>query len=125
MTEQLPVIDLTGLESDDRIALHRIARDIGKACRTIGFFYVVNHGVTSIAAAFEQSRRFFAEPIAKKRALAIEIVGGNRGYSRLMHEALDPTRGADIKEAFHIGLELAADDPKLLAGGPFRRLHAL
>jgi isopenicillin N synthase-like dioxygenase len=124
MTEQLPVIDLTGLKSDDRIALHRIARDIGKACRTIGFFYVVNHGVTSIAAAFEQSKRFFAEPTAKKRALAIEIVGGNRGYSGLMHEALDPARGADMKEAFNIGLELAADDPELLAGVPFRSLNA-
>jgi len=64
--------------SDDHIALHRISREIGKACGTIGFFYVANHAIASIPAAFEQSAKFFAEPIAKKRALAIEEVGGNR-----------------------------------------------
>jgi isopenicillin N synthase-like dioxygenase len=124
MTEQLPVIDLSGLESDDHIALHRIAREIGKACRTIGFFYVVNHGVATIPAAFAQSAKFFAEPIASKRALAIETVGGNRGYSGLLHEALDPAAGADMKEAFNIGLDLAPDDSELLAGLPFRGLNA-
>ena len=60
MTDELPVIDLSGLESSDHIALHRISREIGKACRTIGFFYVVNHGVATIPAAFEQSHKFFA-----------------------------------------------------------------
>jgi len=124
MTEQLPVIDLTGLDSADRIALHRIARDIGKACRTIGFFYIVNHSVASIPAAFAQSARFFAQPLAAKQALAIETVGGNRGYSGLLHEALDPAMGADMKEAFNIGLELAPDDPELVAGAPFRSLNA-
>jgi len=124
MTDQLPVIDLSGLDSDDRIALHRISREIGKACRTIGFFYVVKHGVDSIPAAFAQSARFFAEPIERKRALAIETVGGNRGYSGLLHEALDPAAGADMKEAFNVGLDLAPDDPELLAGVPFRSLNA-
>src|SRR5450432_3986583 len=124
MLDKLPIIDLSGLASDDHIALHRISREIGAACRTIGFFYVVNHGVSTIPAAFEQSARFFATPIAKKRALAIETVGGNRGYSGLLHEALDPSKGADMKEAFNIGLDLAADDPELLAGIPFRSLNA-
>jgi isopenicillin N synthase-like dioxygenase len=124
MTDKLPVIDLSGLESDDHIALHRISREIGVACRTIGFFYVVNHGVASIPAAFAQSAKFFAEPIEKKRALAIETIGGNRGYSGLLHEALDPARGADMKEAFNIGLDLAPDDSELLAGVPFRSLNA-
>ena len=64
------------------------------------------------------------QPLAKKQALAIETVGGNRGYSGLMHEALDPKRGADMKEAFNIGLDLAPDDPELLAGVPFRSLNA-
>jgi isopenicillin N synthase-like dioxygenase len=124
MTDKLPVIDLAGLASGDDLALRRIARDVGEACRTIGFFYVVNHGVASIPAAFEQSDRFFALPLAQKRALAIEIIGGNRGYSGLMREALDPARGADMKEAFNIGLDLAPDDPELLAGVPFRSLNA-
>jgi isopenicillin N synthase-like dioxygenase len=35
-------------------------------------------------------------------------------------EALDPTRPADLKEAFNIGLELPPDDPELVAGQMFR-----
>jgi isopenicillin N synthase-like dioxygenase len=124
MTDKLPVIDLSGLDSNDHIALHRISREIGKACRTIGFFYVVNHSVATIPLAFEQSRKFFALPLSQKRALAIETVGGNRGYSGLLHEALDPAKGADMKEAFNIGLDLAPDDPELRAGVPFRSLNA-
>ena len=74
-------------------------------------------------AAFAESRAFFAEPVAAKAALAIERVGGNRGYSGLLHEALDPKAGADLKEAFNIGLDLAPDDPEIAAGVPFRALN--
>jgi isopenicillin N synthase-like dioxygenase len=124
MQETLPIIDLGS--SGAGASLTRIAEEVGAACREIGFFYVVNHGVAPelIANAFAQSRDFFALPVAEKRKLAIETIGGNRGYSGLLHEALDPAQGADMKEAFNVGLELAADDPELLAGKPFRSLNA-
>src|ERR1700760_4969631 len=97
--DQLPIIDLAGLAENDSTELDRIAAEIGRACREIGFFYIVNHGVVAetIAAAFAQSALFFALPIEAKRAIAIEKVGGNRGYSGLMHEALDPGKAADLK----------------------------
>jgi isopenicillin N synthase-like dioxygenase len=76
-----------------------------------------------IAETFAQSRDFFALPVADKRKLAIETVGGNRGYSGLLHEALDPARGPDMKEAFNVGFDLAPDDQELLAGKPFRSLN--
>src|SRR5271154_1270422 len=106
-------------------AFERITGEIAKACRTVGFFYVVDHGVAPdlMRAAFAEARAFFAEPVATKAALAIERVGGNRGYSGLKHEALDPKHGADFKEAFNIGLDLAPDDPEITAGAPFRTLN--
>ena len=76
-----------------------------------------------IEEAFAQSRRFFALPLADKETIAIETLGGNRGYSGLMHEALDPARGPDLKEAFNVGFDLKPDDPELLAGKPFRSLN--
>ena len=90
---------------------------IGAACRDVGFFYVVNHGVDAelLAEAFTQSKRFFARPLTAKQELAIEKIGGNRGYIGFLHEALDPAQGADMKESFNIGLELAPDDPEILA----------
>jgi isopenicillin N synthase-like dioxygenase len=124
MQDTLPIIDLGS--SSDGDSLTRIAAEVGAACRDVGFFYVVNHGVDRelIAKAFAQSRNFFARPIADKRKLAIETIGGNRGYSGLLHEALDPARGPDLKEAFNVGLDLPADDLELLAGKPFRSLNA-
>ena len=44
MTSALPVIDLSSCSDDDR-ALADVAASIGAACRDVGFFYVVNHGV--------------------------------------------------------------------------------
>jgi isopenicillin N synthase-like dioxygenase len=126
MPDRLPIIDLESSREGVETSLTRIAAQVGAACRDVGFFYVVNHGVDQelIAKTFAQSRDFFALPVADKRKLAIETIGGNRGYSGLLHEALDPARGPDMKEAFNVGLELAADDPELLAGKPFRSLNA-
>ena len=126
MSDGLPIIDLGSSGAGDETSLTRIVAEVGAVCRGAGFFYVINHDVDQglIGEAFAQSRRFFALSVAGKRKLAIEMVGGNRGYSGLLHEALDPARGPDMKEAFNVGLELAADDPELLAGAPFRSLNA-
>ena len=126
MTQAIPILDIGELVNGGPAAASQVAAAIGAACREVGFFYVVNHGVDArlIGAAFSRSRAFFAAPLADKRALAIEKVGGNRGYSGLLREALDPARGADMKEAFNIGLNLEADDPEILAGAAFRSLNA-
>jgi isopenicillin N synthase-like dioxygenase len=126
MPDTLPIIDLASSDESDEASLTRIAADVGAACRDVGFFYAVNHGVDKelIAEAFAQSHRFFALPLPDKQALAIEQIGGNRGYSGLLHEALDPARGPDMKEAFNVGLELAPDDAELVAGKPSRSLNA-
>ena len=125
MTKALPIIDLSSFGDDER-ALKHVAAQIGAACRDVGFFYVVGHGVARdlMNQAFAQSKAFFALPLADKQAIAIETIGGNRGYSGLLHEALDPKQGPDNKEAFNVGLDLRPDDPELLAGRPFRALNA-
>jgi isopenicillin N synthase-like dioxygenase len=125
MTNTLPAIDLAPIAEGDA-GLRKVADAIGAACRDVGFFYVVNHGVSRslMDDAFAVSQRFFARPLAEKAAIAMDVVGGNRGYSGLMREALDPTQGPDRKEAFNIGLDFAPDDPEILAGKPFRALNA-
>ncbi|RBP11193.1 isopenicillin N synthase-like dioxygenase [Roseiarcus fermentans] len=125
MTDALPVIDLAPLDDGEK-GLADVAAAIGAACRDVGFFYAVNHGVPRalIDDAFAQSRRFFALPLEAKQTIAMDVVGGNRGYSALMREALDPAQGPDRKEAFNVGLDLAPDDPDLVAGKPFRALNA-
>jgi isopenicillin N synthase-like dioxygenase len=119
----IPVIDLAGLGTTE--GDRRLAGEIGEAARGIGFFTVVNHGVQAalIDGMFAAGRGFFARPAAEKAALSIKRSPHNRGYVGLSEEALDPAKGADAKEAFNIGLDLAPDHPEVVAGKPFRGVN--
>ncbi len=118
----IPIIDvgplLTGTQDEARI----VANSLGRACREVGFFYVVGHGVSPDLRkrVFDSAAAFFSAPAPVREAASFSGPGGNRGYIRLGGEALDPGKPADVKEAFNIGLELAPDDPELLARAPFR-----
>lgn len=117
----IPIIDVSALARGGGGAVQRVADEIGVACREVGFFYVVGHTVPAslMQAAFGAARAFFAQDEQAKKAV-LYTAAGNRGYVPMKGEALDPSRPADLKEAFNIGLELAADDPELLAGRMFR-----
>jgi non-haem dioxygenase in morphine synthesis N-terminal len=45
MQDTLPIIDLGSSGEGDGALPTRIAAEVGAACRDVGFFYVVNHGV--------------------------------------------------------------------------------
>ena len=118
----LPVIDIAALLDGRPDGEAAVARALGRACRDIGFFYVTGHGIppATLAAVFDQSRRFFAAPAAIKAAVDFTGAAGNRGYVPVGGETLQPGSLPDLKEFFNVGLELAAADPELLAGKPFR-----
>ncbi len=123
MSEDIPIIDLRGLGTPE--GDRRLSAEIGAAARGIGFFTIVNHGVPDslVDGMMAAGRAFFSRPPAEKTALSIKRSPHNRGYVGLSEEALDPTKGADVKEAFNIGLEMAADHPEVLAGKPFRGVN--
>lgn len=115
----IPIIDVSDLSSPGGLA--DVAPQIGAACRDVGFFYVTGHPVPPalMSGVFAAARLFFAQSDATKRAV-LYTATGNRGYVPMRGEALDPSRPADLKEAFNIGLDLPADDPDLIAGKMFR-----
>ncbi len=121
----LPVIDLEPLISNAPGGLEKVAAEIGRTAREIGFFYVRNHGVDSglMEASFAAAHRFFAEPVETKMALTKDFYKTNRGYVPMKGENLDPDKPADLKEAFNIGLDLEPDDPRIVAGEPFRAVN--
>ncbi len=123
MDNEIPIIDLTDLISGKDAA--GVAAAIGAACRGVGFFYVTGHGIPDEVTRrfFAESRRFFAATPEIKNAASITQSPHNRGYVGMGEEILDPDMPSDLKEAFNIGLELAADDPELLAGVPFRGVN--
>ena len=122
MTDDLPVIDIGPLLRGDPEGLASVAAAIGRACRQTGFFYAINTPVRPElrAAVFAAAERFFACDTQAKQAVSITRSRHNRGYVALAGETLDPGTMPDLKEAFNIGLELAADDPDVVAGRPFR-----
>jgi isopenicillin N synthase-like dioxygenase len=118
----IPVIDFAPLLNGSPEQAQAVAATLGRACREVGFFYIVGHGVPPElrASVFNASAAFFGGPAPIREAASFTGAGGNRGYIQLGGEALDPGKPADVKEAFNIGLELAPDDPELLARAPFR-----
>lgn len=124
MSETVPIVDAAGV-GVGVAATRRVAAALGEACRGTGFFLVVNHGIAPGLRdeLFATARAFFALPHAAKDAASIRHSPHNRGYVGLSEEQLDPTRPADNKEAFNVGLEIAPDDPELGAGVPFRGMN--
>jgi isopenicillin N synthase-like dioxygenase len=106
----IPVLDLAMPDAEIAVALDR-------ACREIGFYVVVNHGVQPglIAALHAQSRAFFDLPLAEKLRVARPRPEQNRGFiaegaetlARLAGETTPPDR----KEVFTIGPIDAGDAP--------------
>jgi len=121
-----PAIDVSGLASSKLSERAKVAAELGRACRGIGFFYSVNHGVpeTMRDALFGAAETFFALPVPAKEEFSIMRSPHNRGYVAIEQERLDQAAAhSDYKEAFNVGLELAADDPDVLAGKPFRGVN--
>ncbi|MES0881927.1 isopenicillin N synthase family dioxygenase [Roseibium sp. SCP14] len=121
----IPVIDLDPLISNAPGGLEAVAEDIGHAAREIGFFYVKNHGIDDelIKRTFAAARDLFSQSDDFKMDLTKGFFETNRGYVPMEGENLDPTKPSDLKEAFNIGLDLAADDPRILNGESFRAVN--
>jgi isopenicillin N synthase-like dioxygenase len=123
MSEALPVVDMSAaLRTGDYSAT---AHEIGQAARDTGFFYLKGHGIAPdlMESVFAQAARFFALPAAEKEAISIRQSPHNRGYVSMQGESLDPAMPADLKEAFNIGWDLPPDDPRVVAGEPFRGVN--
>ncbi len=121
--EQVPLVDIGPFRRGDAGERHRVARTIGEACRNIGFFYLVGHGVPDelVEHAFAEAKRFFDLPAEVKARISIDRSSCHRGYFALGGENLDPekqTAAGDLKEGLKIGRDLALDHPLVVAGTP-------
>src|SRR5262245_38152283 len=114
----IPIIDVSDLVAG-LPSQRAVAERLGEACRESGFFYVVGHGVDEALQLRlgELSREFFAQDQEAKLRIRMALGGRAwRGYFRVGDEL---TAGEpDQKEGLYFGAELAADDPRVLAGMP-------
>jgi isopenicillin N synthase-like dioxygenase len=117
---EVPVVDVGALvrpsSTGDRRA---VAGAIGRACREVGFFYAVGHGVdAALQARLEAlAREFFAWPDARKNAIAMQR--GGRAWRGWFPVGAELTSGRpDRKEGLYLGAELDASHPLVRTGTP-------
>jgi isopenicillin N synthase-like dioxygenase len=116
----VPIVDVAPLVAGgDPAATAAVAAALDDACRRVGFFAVVGHGVDAALRERLQhcARDFFALPEEEKRAIAMEHGGRAwRGWFPLGGEL---TSGRpDRKEGVYFGTELPPDDERVRAGLP-------
>ncbi|MGK9054856.1 isopenicillin N synthase family dioxygenase [Neorhizobium petrolearium] len=115
----LPVIDVSGLSSSRSEDRKAVGAALRAACTDTGFFYCSGHGIPPglIDAVFAQTRALFNQPVEAKMTLEKSKASKcNRGYEVLGGQTLEAGAPPDRKEGYYIGLELPADDPRVVAG---------
>ncbi|KAL0450378.1 UNVERIFIED_CONTAM: putative 2-oxoglutarate-dependent dioxygenase [Sesamum latifolium] len=106
--KSIPLIDISplvekwddpNLVQDEGVA--EVVRQLDRACREAGFFYVKGHGIRDslVKDIRSISRQFFHLPYEEKLRIKLSAVTGYRGYQRVgenitkgvpdMHEAID------------------------------------
>eukprot|EP00475_Leptophrys_vorax_P039909 TRINITY_DN7308_c0_g1_i1.p2 TRINITY_DN7308_c0_g1~~TRINITY_DN7308_c0_g1_i1.p2 ORF type:complete len:318 (-),score=91.75 TRINITY_DN7308_c0_g1_i1:1623-2576(-) len=107
--DSIPIVDLGLLNHE------QIVQSLNHACETVGFFYVVNHGIpeSTVHSVLNASHEFFALPESVKLSIAKNKFNPNnsnkqRGYF--------PVQGhsSSIKEGIDLGSDLAVDEERNL-----------
>jgi isopenicillin N synthase-like dioxygenase len=96
-----------------------VAAEIDAACRSLGFFRVTGHGVPAelLDRLEVAARAFFEQPEAVKAECAMDRAGAAwRGWFPVRGELTSGT--PDRKEGLYVGIEHAADHPRVLASTP-------
>jgi isopenicillin N synthase-like dioxygenase len=109
MSEQVPTLDISRLDSDTE----RFVAEIGRAYTEFGFCGIKGHGIPDavIADCYAAVKRFFALPQAVKQVYHQPGQGGARGYTGFGVEKARDSRHPDLKEFWHVGLEAGSPPP--------------
>lgn len=114
--EEVPVLDLTPLNRGGD--LQGLAKELRRACETIGFFYVANHGVPKkvVDDVFAATRRYFDLPLEKRMEMKLD----ERFRRGFMPQGINqhPGYAPDLKESWEYALDLPLEDPDVQAGLP-------
>ena len=113
----VPVIDMAPYFAGTPEGKLRVAAELDRACREVGFYVIVGHGVDPAFDRADRMRiaRFFDLPIDEKMKVHIGDVPGGVGYSAVGDTSLANTRGQvappDLNESFQIAKVDVTDDP--------------
>lgn len=105
--KQLPIVDISGLYSNDPARRAEAAAKLGQAARDAGFLYVVGHRVPEekTARLIDCARRYFAQPFEDKMR---DYIGTSHNHSGYVPEGEEQFYGTkpDLKETYDVGFDL-------------------
>jgi len=105
MEYTIPVIDIQSLIQNDISSQKDCLNQISEAIKNQGFFYIINHGLSSEDLQFflNENKRFFKDiPLEEKKKIASSLFV--KGYVAVGVENVDDSQpgSLDIKEAMDI-----------------------
>lgn len=119
---KVPVIDLTPARTGGKAEKLMVAEQINQACKEIGFFTVVGHGIDRkvFDTAYKTLTDFFAMPLEQKQACTTDNQPSPHqinGYSALLEENVHAYMGrknmpSDYVEKFSMGRWVLDDSKK-------------
>jgi len=120
---ELPILDVGPFLRGEPGALDTLAPQLRDACEQLGFYFIVNHGISPalIDEAFDETARFHALPEEEK----LKIRQGEHyvgyvppgGIRINTGDGFDNAKNkADLQSALHVGRDFAPDHPLVQAG---------
>ncbi|CAI6341586.1 unnamed protein product [Periconia digitata] len=113
--ESVPKIDMRRIYSPHLSDRQSLANDVGAACRDVGFFYAVNHGIDEelLDRTFDAVKRFFGLEEDVKMECHNQKTERFRGYEGVLEGKLDPGTRGDLKEGFLMGEDFTEPEQNL------------
>ncbi len=110
MIQTLSIEDYTSGDPQRKSAF---VENIGRAFREIGFVVIKDHKVIPELQklAYSKISEFFALPDEIKNQYKIPGIGGARGYTPFGTEHAKNSKIGDLKEFFHVGIEVPKGHP--------------
>lgn len=112
----VPVIDVSDLFQGSPSDRLEVSRQIGQACRDVGFFVIIGHNISAniINNTWEVTKSFFDLPVSEKTPYEFEQNSYPYGYTSLLGEVLSSGKAIesnsskvevlpDLKEMYSIG----------------------
>ena len=110
----IPLIDVSGLYSEHFAERRRVADELGRAAREVGFLQITGHGIARELrdGLVDQARRFFARPLEEKMRF---YIGQSSNHSGYVPEGEEQFVGGskDLKEAYDVNYDYLLHCKKL------------
>ena len=116
MGNTIPLIDLEQFLSEDKSARDSFVQSLGSALSDIGFVALRGHFLTTdlIEELYRQTKIFFNLPEPVKMKYHVQGLAGQRGYTPFGKETAKGHTHADLKEFYHFGQYLTAEENQSL-----------